>query len=42
MEMWGVIQIASLLLIVVLVFFMWRADSKINKLQDKLDNKDEK
>ncbi len=37
MEFWGVIQIISLLLIIVLVFFMWRADAKISKLQDKID-----
>lgn len=38
MEMWGIIQVASLILIVALIFMMWRADSKINKLQDKIDN----
>jgi uncharacterized membrane protein len=41
MEMWAIIQIASLVLLVVLVIFMWRADAKINKLQSRLDeNKD--
>ena len=40
MEMWGVIQIASLILIIGLVFLMWRADSKISKLQEKIDNND--
>lgn len=40
MEMWGIIQIASLILIIALVFLMWRADSKISKLQDKIDNND--
>ncbi len=37
MEMWGIIQIASLVLIVILVFFMWRADAKLNKLQEKIE-----
>lgn len=37
MEMWGIIQIASLVLLVILVVFMWRADAKINRLQDRLD-----
>ena len=40
MEMWGIIQVASLMLIIGLVFLMWRADSKITKLQEKIDNKD--
>ena len=40
MEMWGIIQIASLILIIALVLLMWRADSKISKLQDKIDNND--
>lgn len=39
MEMWGIIQIVSLVLIVVLLIFMWRADAKISKLNDKI-NKD--
>lgn len=40
MEMWGIIQIASLILIVILVFLMWRADSKIGKLEEKIDKND--
>lgn len=40
MEMWGIIQVLSLLLIIVLVFFMWRADAKITELHEKIDNKD--
>lgn len=40
MEMWGIIQIASLVLIVLLLVFMWRADAKISKLQDKIDKID--
>ncbi len=35
--MWGIIQIASLVLIIILLIFMWRADAKITKLQEKID-----
>lgn len=39
MEMWAIIQIASLLLIVLLLVFIWRADSKLNRLEAKLNEK---
>ena len=42
MEMWGIIQIASLVLIVVLLYVMWRADSKITKLEEKIDKNNNK
>ncbi len=40
MEMWGVIQIASLVLIVVLLVFIYRADTKLSRLEEKMKNKD--
>ena len=40
MEMWGIIQIASLVLIVLLLYFIWRADSKISRIEKTMnDNK---
>ncbi len=36
MEMWGVIQIASLVLIVVLLVFIYRADTKLARLEKKM------
>ncbi len=40
MEMWGVIQIASLVLIVVLLVFIYRADTKLSRLEEKMKNND--
>lgn len=42
MEMWGVIQIASLVLIVLLVYFIWRADAKITRIEKSLEDKDKR
>ncbi len=36
MEMWGVIQILSLVLIVILLVFIYRADTKLSRLEDKM------
>lgn len=40
MEMWGVIQIASLVLIIVLLVFIYRADTKLSRLEEKMKNND--
>ena len=42
MEMWGVIQIASLVLIVVLLVFIYRADTKLSRLEEKMKNNDQR
>ena len=38
MEMWGIIQIASLVLIVLLLFFIWRADAKITRIEKSINH----
>lgn len=38
MEMWGLIQIAVLVLIVVLLYFMWRADSRLARLEQTMQD----
>lgn len=42
MEMWGIIQIASLVLIVVLLYFIWRADSKISRIEKSIEDNNKK
>lgn len=37
MEMWGIIQIASLVLIVLLLYFIWRADTKISRIEQSIN-----
>ena len=39
MEMWGIIQIVSLVLIVLLLYFIWRADSKISRIEKTMSEK---
>ncbi len=36
MEMWGIIQIVSLVLIVILLVFIYRADTKLSRLEEKM------
>ncbi len=42
MEMWGIIQIASLVLIVVLLVFIYRADTKLTRLEEKLKSNEKR
>lgn len=39
MEMWGIIQIASLVLIILLLYFIWRADAKITRIEKSIEEK---
>ncbi len=39
MEMWGIIQIVSLALIIALLLFIWRADAKITRIEEKMGSR---
>jgi len=42
MGLWGIIRIASLVVMVIVVAFIWHADGKLVRLQQKADEKSKK